>query len=751
MSFLLTQLNPPQREAVTHSKGPLLVLAGAGSGKTRIITYRVAYLIDQGVYPQQILAITFTNKAAKEMEDRVNALLGVDSSSVWLATIHATCARILRKEIEFLGLGINSNYSILDSSDQQSVIRRSMKELKISPKTVHPSHYSKLFSKSKNKVPFKAEIDDLKEPEDYQVKKMWELYQKRLIESNCLDFDDLLLYTDQLFSQFPDVLERYQKRWLYQMVDEYQDINNIQYEIIKKLAASHKNLCVVGDDDQSIYRWRGAEVKKLLNFDKDFSGAKMIILDQNYRSTKNIISAASSVCKRIEYRKEKQIWTENKNGSKLRVYIAKNEYDEARYCVDTIKEFYERDHYNWDDFAILYRTNAQSRVMEEMFTKYEIPYYLVGEIGFYKRREIKDLLAYLYLLAEQYHQEAFLRIINVPTRGIGAKTLEKVKEWAEQNRKSYMTTIEDAEFLETVPAKARNSLISFSKSLQTCEYVLHKKGLSEGLKCIISEFKYLEFLKDGGEITAQSRIENVGQLVTAATHFQETFAEGNSMDCLQNFLDKVALASEADEYDKKSNRVALMTLHCAKGLEFPIVILAGVVEGLLPHSLALKESREQVDEERRLCYVGITRSQKHLFLTCPISRSYFGRPIVDNPSRFLDDIPEDLKIIEKNASLGFNAFTGWNARPRRSFREPVKENLKPSAKQFTSVAKTSTKQQGNQKGFRLGTRVKHQRWGQGTVIQVMGKGDRLKLLVSFPGFGRKILLAKLAPIEVIEY
>ncbi|MBN2383272.1 UvrD-helicase domain-containing protein [bacterium] len=756
MSHLMAQLNPVQQEAVKHKDGPLLILAGAGSGKTRIITYRVAYLIEQGVLPQQILAVTFTNKAAQEMSERVNDLLGISGSTVWVATIHSTCAHILRREVEALELGLTRSFSIIDASDQTSIVRRCMKKLEISSQYCQPSYYTRLFSQRKNCVA-ETEENPWIEREDrlaMKLDQMWQFYQQNLRESNCVDFDDLLDLTYQLFKRQPQILERYQRRWRYQMIDEFQDINALQYSIIKQLAAGHRNICVVGDDDQSIYRWRGAEIENIFGFDKDFPGTKVIVLDQNYRSSRTIIEAATQVSSKISKRREKHLWTQNRQGSRINVYLAQNEYDEASYCVSTIKDFYHRDQMNWNDFAVLYRTNAQSRIFEEKFMEQSVPYYLVGEVGFYKRREIKDLLAYLTLIIDPSHREALLRIINVPTRAIGQKTIDQLQEYAASHGLPLFSALKDKGFLAEVSARAKQSLIEFTTLIEHGYEKTRKEGSFEALRFLANAIKYKDWINKDNDIQAQSRLENIGQLFSALQNNQERMKGENNLSILQTFLEKAALASEADDYEKRKEKVALMTLHCAKGLEFPVVFIAGLVEGLLPHKLALNDEEAQIDEERRLCYVGITRAQRHLFLTAPAIRHYFGRPESGELSRFVRDIPKQLLNIDQSPGLGHGS--PWT-KPKMYYpTRPAPTKAPYSAPKAVAVdlpfpLSQSGRTKGERLPYRLGSKVKHPRWGNGMVIQIDGAGERLRVVVSFPGFGRKILLVKMAPLELVEY
>lgn len=755
MTTLLEQLNPVQRQAVRHKDGPLLVLAGAGSGKTRIITYRVAYLIEQGVLPQQILAVTFTNKAAQEMCERVGKLLGVDNNPVWVATIHASCARILRREIEALDIGISSDFTIADTSDQSSILRRCMKECEIDKTVCKPSFYKQLFGQAVNSYPKDAHWEKRHDFEKKKIKEIYELYRKNLIDANMVDFNDLLMYTYEVFSQFPDILARYQRRWKYQMVDEFQDINAIQYEIIKMLAAKHNNLFVVGDDDQSIYKWRGADVKNILYFDDDFKNAEVILLEQNYRSTKTIIEASSNVCKVIKDRREKSLWTENKQGPPIDVYVANDEYDEARFIIHEIRDYMQHDSYDYSDFAVLYRTNAQSRVLEEVFTKNSIPYYLIGEIGFYKRKEVRDLLAYLTLLADEHNNEALMRIINVPGRGIGDKTQGKIQQYAAQKGIHLYAAIRDDDFLKDLSPRSRAELKQFLTIMELCQDILFNDSLSEGLKALINSFQYLEWLRKDNQVQAESRIENISQLINALNYFEEEDASIDNRYTLLSFLEKVALSSEADDYDSNKNRVTLMTLHCAKGLEFPVVFLAGVVESLLPHSFAMKNLEEDIDEERRLCYVGMTRSRKKLYMTCPINRKVFGRPVFNGPSRFLKNIPKGLLKINSHPSVrnafGMNQYDNPMGRPQQnqiSRQNGPRRRAKIDAQQETQRAREAVNPHDK---YRIGTRVRHPRWGNGVVIQLQGVDEKVKLLISFPGFGRRLVLAKIAPLEITEY
>ncbi len=736
---LLNGMNPRQKEAVLHTDGPLLLMAGAGSGKTRVLTHRIAYLIEEKeVNPWNILAITFTNKAAKEMKERVNAILASGGEDVWVSTFHSMCVRILRRDVDFIGY--NRNFTIIDSSEQLTLMKRILKELNIDPKKYDPRSILGTISQAKN---------SLQTPQDFAkmqgsyyeeiVAKCYAAYQKELQYNQCMDFDDLIMNTIRLFEEHPDSLTYYQNKFHYIHVDEYQDTNHAQYTLVNLLAGRFRNLCVVGDADQSIYGWRGADMQNILDFEKDYPDAAVILLEQNYRSTKNILSAANQVIENNSNRKPKNLWTENKEGNKITYYRADNERDETRFIVDRMQEEIRSNHRNYGDFAILYRTNAQSRVMEETLLKANIPYKMVGGHKFYDRKEIKDILAYLNVLANPQDSISFERIVNSPKRGIGPGSIEKLRSFASLHEWPLLEAAQNVE-LANIGGKAGQQLGSFGEMIQEVTQMIPYLTVTELTKEVLDRSGYLEDLKIQNTLEAQARIENLEEFLTVTQEFDKQFEQQNEEDAdapeekLTVFLNDLALVSDIDNLEEDASQVTLMTLHAAKGLEFPVVFLIGLEEGVFPLSRALMEESE-LEEERRLAYVGITRAEEALYLTNAFSRTLYGRTQYNRPSRFVEEIDQELLEIE-----------GMRPTPKKT---PVfaKKTAYSYKQPETAVVSSKSATGGEKNSWKPGDKVKHKKWGLGTVVRVSGTLKDLELDVAFPSQGVKRLLAAFAPIE----
>ncbi|BDG33697.1 DNA helicase PcrA [Parageobacillus thermoglucosidasius] len=723
---LLANLNEQQQAAVKTTEGPLLIMAGAGSGKTRVLTHRIAYLLaEKQVAPWNILAITFTNKAAREMKERVQALLGGAAEEIWISTFHSMCVRILRRDID--RIGIDRNFSILDTTDQLSVLKNILKEKNIDPKKFDPRSILGTISSAKNEL-LSPEKFAKKAGNYYEkiVSDVYEEYQKRLLRNHALDFDDLIMTTIQLFERVPEVLEHYQYKFQYIHIDEYQDTNRAQYMLVKMLASRFQNICVVGDADQSIYRWRGADIQNILSFEKDYPNAKVILLEQNYRSTKRILQAANEVIENNVNRKPKKLWTENPEGQKIVYYEAMNEADEAQFVAGKIKEYVESGKRRYSDFAVLYRTNAQSRVMEEVLLKSNIPYQIVGGLKFYDRKEIKDILAYLRVIANPNDDISLLRIINVPKRGIGASTLDKIVNYASENELSVFEALGELEHIG-LSARIVASLLEFRRMLEQWGQLQEYVSVTELVEEVLDKSGYREMLKAENTLEAQSRLENIDEFLSVTKHF-ENVSEDKSLIA---FLTDLALISDIDQLNdadgEDGDAVVLMTLHSAKGLEFPVVFLIGMEEGIFPHSRSL-EDEDEMEEERRLAYVGITRAEEELFLTSAQMRTLFGYTNMNAVSRFIHEIPEEL--VER-----VNKRTAWA----------------PAGKQtaFRKMAVASSTD-GETVPWKVGDKVEHKKWGIGTVVSVRGEGEDKELDIAFPSpVGIKRLLAKFAPITKV--
>lgn len=639
MNNLLDNLNKQQREAVEHTEGPLLILAGAGSGKTRVLTHRIAYLINEkNVYPSNILAITFTNKAAREMKERVQNLLE-GSYDMWVSTFHSACARILRMEIEKLS-GYKKNFIIFDTDDQVKLIKECLKELNYNEKNFPPKEMISSISKAKDQLMTPSKFMD-RYGRDFRLKKVadiYSLYQKKLMANNALDFDDILFKTVEIFQNNPDVLQRYQQKFKYIMVDEYQDTNYCQYMLVNLLAKSHRNLCVVGDDDQSIYSWRGADIGNILNFEKDFPDAKVIKLEQNYRSTQTILDAANSVISNNFGRKNKRLWTDNGEGRPIVSYKAMDERDEADFIIGEVDRLSFQEQRSLNNFAILYRTNAQSRVLEEMCMARGIPYKIVGGHRFYDRMEVKDVIAYLRVIQDPEGDLSIKRIINVPKRGIGKATLDNLENYARQNGISIYEALLFVDSIEGIGKKAKNSIKEFVRLIAELMDLAEKESASEVINQVIIRSGYLEELEKGDD-EDQERGKNIKELISAALEYEEK----NEDNSLTGFLENMALMSDIDGLDEEREGITMMTLHSAKGLEFPVVFICGLEEGLFPTQRAFFEEH-QLEEERRLMYVGVTRAKEKLYLTSAFERTLYGNTSYTMESRFLREIPKELMM-----------------------------------------------------------------------------------------------------------
>lgn len=738
-SELLNGMNPRQKEAVLHTEGPLLLMAGAGSGKTRVLTHRIAYLIEEKeVNPWNILAITFTNKAAKEMKERVNAILASGGEDVWVSTFHSMCVRILRRDVDFIGY--NRNFTIIDSSEQLTLMKRILKELNIDPKKYDPRSILGTISQAKNSLQTPQDFAKMQGSYYEEIAaKCYAAYQKELQYNQCMDFDDLIMNTIRLFEEHPDSLTYYQNKFHYIHVDEYQDTNHAQYTLVNLLAGRFRNLCVVGDADQSIYGWRGADMQNILDFEKDYPDAAVILLEQNYRSTKNILSAANQVIENNSNRKPKNLWTENKEGNKITYYRADNERDETRFIVDRMQEEIRSNHRNYGDFAILYRTNAQSRVMEETLLKANIPYKMVGGHKFYDRKEIKDILAYLNVLANPQDSISFERIVNSPKRGIGPGSIEKLRSFASLHEWPLLEAAQNVD-LANIGGKAGQQLGAFGEMIQEVTQMIPYLTVTELTKEVLDRSGYLEDLKIQNTLEAQARIENLEEFLTVTQEFDKQFEQQNEEDAdapeekLTVFLNDLALVSDIDNLEEDASQVTLMTLHAAKGLEFPVVFLIGLEEGVFPLSRALMEESE-LEEERRLAYVGITRAEEALYLTNAFSRTLYGRTQYNRPSRFVEEIDQELLEIE-----------GMRPTPKKT---PVfaKKTAYSYKQPETAVVPSKSATGGENNNWKPGDKVKHKKWGLGTVVRVSGTSKDLELDVAFPSQGVKRLLAAFAPIE----
>ena len=781
--YSLDDLNPVQREAVEHRDGPLLILAGAGSGKTRVLTYRVAHLVAQGVDPWRILAITFTNKAANEMKARVQTLVGEEGNGLWVATFHSTCVRILRREIDNLP-GYGRNFVIYDTSDQLSLLKACLKELNLDEKKFPPRSVLTVISDAKNKL---LDPDSFaRQAVDYfqqKVVQVYELYQRKLAANNALDFDDLIMVTVRLFKQNPTVLSYYQEKFRYILVDEYQDTNHAQYVLVNLLAHRYRNLCVVGDDDQSVYLFRGADIRNILDFERDYPEAKVLKLEQNYRSTKSILRAANAVIAKNEGRKGKFLWTENQEGQPLVCYVATDERDEARYIAERIRRLRDLDGRQYNEFAVLYRTNAQSRVLEEAFMKDGIPYRVFSGVKFYERAEIKDVLAYLRVLHNPADQVSFARILNVPRRGLGESALEKVLEYASEQEMPVLEAILEAEYIPELPARAKKPLLTFAHLMQELRaFAQAETSVVEIVDTVLKRTGYWDMLEAEHSPEAQARLENLQEFLSVAAEYDERLAgagaeqetkeqtqaeqpgtedregprivdtihgepvpvEDSPRPVLAGFLEQVSLVADIDHLDQSEDAVVLMTMHSAKGLEFPVVFLAGLEEGIFPSSRSLLEP-EQLEEERRLCYVALTRAREKLYLTQANMRMLYGRTQYSTPSQFLGEIPPELMVYRDPAeppSRGPVSRGGWGSSSSGS-RVGVGGTGIGSAtrgrigREAFSLGNPVVPQEVE--AYRAGEKVEHAKFGKGIIVSVKGEGQDAELTVAFQGELKKLI------------
>lgn len=723
---VLAGLNEPQREAVCHTEGPLLILAGAGSGKTRVLTQRIAYLISQGATPWQILAVTFTNKAAREMRERVEQLVGAAmTEAIWVSTFHTACVRILRREIQ--RLGYNRNFVIFDTQDQLTIIKKVLKTLNLSDKNYQPKALLGTISAAKNDLRSVAEYE--RQAADHwsnTVAGVYRLYQKELCANNGVDFDDLIMLTVRLLKEFPEVLEIYRERFKYILIDEYQDTNHAQYLLVNLLASKYRNLCVVGDDDQSIYSFRKADIRNILEFEKDFPEVKTVKLEQNYRSTKNILHVANEIIKNNRGRHAKRLWTENPAGDKILLFQAEDDREEARYVTEEISRLVADEGFHYGDCALLYRTNAQSRGFEEAMIQRGLPYRVIGGFRFYERKEIKDILAYLRLVYNPEDKISLARVINTPKRGIGEAGLARFFEFLEDNNYSLLEGFQHLTELASLTNRAVKPLELFQRLLSGWLLKKETATVRELTEAILNESGYLQELRTERSVEAEGRLENLEEFLALTLEF-----ERNSDDrSLAAFLETVALVADIDNYESAADAVAMMTLHSAKGLEFPVVFLVGLEEGLFPHSRSLLENRE-LEEERRLCYVGITRARQRLYLTYAGMRALYGGYNSSVPSRFLLELPQELIIN----------LTKTNRMAGESSGAVKKHNRAVGTIQPKTV---------NSAEINIGSKVKHPKWGIGTVVVKEGTGEEAQVKVAFPGLGIKTLILSYANLEKVD-
>jgi DNA helicase-2/ATP-dependent DNA helicase PcrA len=749
---VLAELNPSQREAVLHVDGSLLILAGAGSGKTRVITHRIAYLIGaHGVAPWQILALTFTNKAAEEMRRRVEKLLGASSQEIWVSTFHAACARMLRRDIEHLGRYTRS-FVILDTADQSVLIKECLRELNISPDRYAPQAIAGRISRLKNQLitaeQFAARAQDFGFEE--QVRRVYQLYQKKLVQQNALDFDDLLMQTVQLFEEVPEVLRYYQQKFRYILVDEYQDTNHAQYRIIRLLAAEHRHLCVVGDDDQSIYGWRGADISNILSFERDYPDCAVVKLEENYRSTKSILEAAGKVIDKNTERKGKSLWTQREAGEKLTYFEAVDETQEAALIGQMIRRLRRSAGWDYRDVAIFYRTNAQSRAIEDALRMEGIPYQMVGGLKFYERKEVKDLLAYLRMTVNPRDSVSLRRVINVPPRGIGKVTVDKIAAHAEVRGIPLYEALGEMLATGLLSGAAAGKVKQFYALVEGIQGLAATSSVAELIRELIRRTNFLEQYGTTGE--DEMRRQNIQEVITAADDFEERAQDAS----LVSFLDQTALMADQDTLIDDAGRVVLMTLHTSKGLEFPVVFVSGMEDGIFPHRRAFEDSSE-LEEERRLCYVGMTRAKDRLFLTSAVRRRIYGTELYNPPSMFLQDIPPELLNAERaprQSAMGRQAHVSWShqdgdERDRRTSGTRPSTAVGPNNSEPRRDGKPDTRQLWGGE-YRAGTLVRHPEWGLGVVQKQEGEGESLKLTIIFRDVGRKVVAAKYAKLEKVS-
>jgi DNA helicase-2/ATP-dependent DNA helicase PcrA len=738
---ILAGLNPAQREAVECIEGPLLIIAGPGSGKTRVITHRIAYLIRNcGVNPRSLMAVTFTNKAAKEMKERLVKLLGKTAESIAAGTFHAICARILRQDGKSLGL--DTNFVIYDEEDQKSLVKQCLQELDMDPKQYNPQKIRNAISYAKSQYLTPSSPSSKSSSHwDDKVSCVYELYQQKLGQSNAADFDDLLMKVVQLFEKHPEVLEKYRSRYLHLMVDEFQDTNLTQYKLVRLLGGKHKNVCVVGDPDQSIYSWRFADIRNIQSFEKDFPNARVIVLNQNYRSTKNILGAASAIISVNKKRKEKDLWTANKEGTPVFLVKTYNEQEEAQFVVNEILKLCSGNGIKPGGCAVMYRTNAQSRAVEEAFMRYGLKYKLVGGTRFYQRREIKDAVAYLRVIQNPFDHISLSRIIRIPGRGIGAKTLSDLTNWARENNLSLFAAIKAVNDGggPGFGTKINTAMAGFYRMLNDLVVEGQQLSLVKLIDSLLERSGYRDAIR--GEEDGEERWENIQELRTVAADYDD-LPPG---DGLAPFLEKVSLVADTDEIESREDTVTLITLHQAKGLEFPVVFIVGMEEGLLPHRRSMEEGGDELEEERRLCYVGVTRAEQHVYLMHTARRAIYGMSSESAPSRFLDDLPEHL-VERKGVTLNEEQ-SGRRSGERAKLWRDEDEGINIA----DLLAKKTLQQQSGAglKEINPGDRVRHAKFGDGQVIGVRATGQDREVIVAFEEAGVKKLLLSMAPLEKI--
>ncbi len=760
MNEIIEGLNDMQKEAVLSTSGPCLVIAGAGSGKTKVLTHKIAYLMqEKDIKPWNILAITFTNKAANEMKERVEKLVGEVAKDMWIGTFHSICVRILRRYID--RIGFTSSFVIFDSSDQRTLVKQCLKQLNIDDKMFTDRAVLAEISNAKNEMlePDMYKLRTNNEIRKETIAQVYEMYQKRLRENNAIDFDDIINYTIRILSENPDVLEYYTDKFEYVLVDEYQDTNKAQFTLVSILAARHGNITVVGDNDQGIYSFRGADITNILNFERDFPGTKIIKLEQNYRCTQNILDAANAVIKNNETKYEKKLWTENGKGEKITVYRGTDEYDEANFIVENLNTLRREEYMTYNDFAVLYRMNSQSRSIEDILRRENIPYKIVGGLKFYERKEIKDIIAYLRLIQNSSDNLSLIRIINEPKRGIGKTSLENVEQVAIQAETSMYDVIKRAdEFgLNRVFANSRE----FVSQIEELRAKKDDIKISDLIKETLNKTGYTKALEEENTTEAETRIENLEEFLTVAIEFEEELADNS----LEEFLEGITLSSDIDGTDESEDSVTLMTLHSAKGLEFPAVFLVGMEEGIFPGYKSIGEPKE-LEEERRLAYVGITRAKQNLFISCAKQRTIFGSTSCNQPSRFVKEIPKELfdgydESFEETTSksyedyqyewkYGGSAVTSYKSNEVASVKPKTQYAFKTAESFLNNLNKKVSADSLDISIYRAGQRVYHKKFGEGKINYVETEGDDAKVDITFDKIGHKRLMAKYAGLEVLD-
>lgn len=758
MNPLIIGMNDKQAEAVQTTDGPLLIMAGAGSGKTRVLTHRIAYLIDEKyVNPWNILAITFTNKAAREMRERAIALNPATQDTL-IATFHSMCVRILRREADYIGY--NRNFTIVDPGEQRTLMKRIIKQLNLDTKKWNERSILGTISNAKNdlldEIAYEKQAGDMY---TQVIAKCYKAYQEELRRSEAMDFDDLIMMTLRLFDQNKDVLAYYQQRYQYIHVDEYQDTNHAQYQLVKLLASRFKNICVVGDADQSIYGWRGADMQNILDFEKDYPQAKVVLLEENYRSTKKILQAANNVINHNKNRRPKKLWTQNDEGEQIVYHRANNEQEEAVFVASTIDNIVREQGKNFKDFAVLYRTNAQSRTIEEALLKSNIPYTMVGGTKFYSRKEIRDVIAYLNILANTSDNISFERIVNEPKRGVGPGTLEKIRSFAYEQNMSLLDSSSNV-MISPLKGKAAQAVWDLANLILTLRSKLDSLTVTEITENLLDKTGYLEALQVQNTLESQARIENIEEFLSVTKNFDdnpEITVEGETgLDRLSRFLNDLALIADTDDSATETAEVTLMTLHAAKGLEFPVVFLIGMEEGVFPLSRAIEDA-DELEEERRLAYVGITRAEQILFLTNANTRTLFGKTSYNRPTRFIREIDDELIQYQGLARPANSSFGVKYSKEQptqfgqgMSLQQALQARKSNSQPQVTAQLQALNTNNSHETSWEIGDVATHKKWGDGTVLEVSGSGKTQELKINFPGIGLKKLLASVAPISKKE-